>query len=136
MKSNHEKAIRKFTNGEIYLHGSRRMAERLGREMPKDTDYDYAVDYLDSPALVRAFDLGWVECVDKSYTDENTSVVIEKYIDGDKVQVSSRFCLHIYKDIFESIDPQYYFDVFRKDKTRFREWLLEQYPAKFDDLPF
>lgn len=112
----HEKEIRKFyPHGEIYLHGSRRKAAEIGKwDLPEGTDYDYAVDYLYIKFIDTALRNGWKECVDKSYLDSNSSVVLERDIRGDKVQVSARDPLEVYKKAFESIPAEEYFDKYWK----------------------
>ena len=131
----HEKEIRKFyPEGEIYLHGSRRKALDIGKcDLPDNTDYDYAVDYMYIDQIDKALTGGWKECVDKSYLDSNSSVVLEKIIRGDKVQVSARQSLGVYKKAFESISAEDYFQNFwKKDKEAYRHRLECEY-AKHED---
>lgn len=132
----HEKEIRKFyPNGEIYLHGSRRKALEIGKwDLPEGTDYDYAVDYLVISRIDTAIRNGWKECVDKSYLDSNSSVVLEKEIRGDKVQVSARQSLEVYKKAFESISAEEYFrDYWKKGKEEYKYRLELEY-AKHNEL--
>jgi hypothetical protein len=128
----HEQEIRKFyPEGEIYLHGSRRKAAEIGKwDLPEGTDYDYAVDYLEIGRIEKALGYGWKECVDKSYLDSNSSVVLETNINGDKVQVSARQSLERYKKAFEDIPAEEYFYKYWKkpeNKDAYRAHLEELY---------
>ena len=101
--------------GEVWLHGSRKMGQRLlpweTKELPKETDWDYAAQHWQPWQLLVevASEKGWAEVVDKSYMDDNTAFVFEKVVDGEKVQVSLRQSLDTYKSCFTSVDPEFYF---------------------------
>ncbi len=127
---NHIKEIKKLLgkNKEIYLHGSRRMAEQLNVTslLPSDTDYDYAVQWWDCGKTL--FELveenGWDVLGDKSYRDVNNTVVAQKMIGLDKVQVQFKKNLALYQAVFESINPSFYFDKFyKKDRDGYKAYL-------------
>ena len=110
--------------GEVWLHGSRRMKSTLSpwktpSKLPEGTDWDYAAQHnqpwqtLDDLAKRN----GWVEVVDKSYMDNNTALVYEKVIEGEKVQVSMRQCLDTYKSCFSGLEPTFYFRYLWKGST-------------------
>ena len=160
----HLKEIRKLVKPhkwEIYLHGSRRMAEQLNVTslLPTETDYDYAVgnptcvEYLNysqrAEFVGRAKVLGWsvlgkhwnllkwntvnldnIVMVDSAEYDEMTAssvIIFEKVIDRDKVQVQWKANFVYYKDLFESINPAYYFDKFyKKNREEYRSYINEQ----------
>lgn len=100
--------------GDVFLHGSRGMYNKsfyLTPQLPQSTDWDYAAQHTQScqQLLEDAIKAGWVECVDKSYMDDDTTFVFERSINGNKVQVSMRQNLLRYKDCFNSIDVDFYF---------------------------
>lgn len=154
-------------NWEIYLHGSRRMAEQLNVTalLPSDTDYDYAVgnpkqvehiEWEDRKKFVRHADsLGWSvlgnewrwlpvdseadyfgsasnfvkQKEDPNYdvTEVSKVLIWEKEIDGAKVQVQWKADFVHYKDMFESINPSYFFEHFyKKNRDQYKEYLKAQ----------
>lgn len=135
--------------GEVYLHGSRGMAKRASREplLPESTDWDYAAQHTQpwQEIVAKAMADGWVEVVTESYKDNDTAFVFEKYLDGKKVQVSLRQNLERYKEVFEGIDPDFYFkylwkgskDCFSVDERRkYFNDLYGEYDAKGWDWLF
>lgn len=129
-KSKHLKEIRKILgkNKEMYLHGSRRMAEQINVTslLPSDTDYDYAVQWHPTTIGLDAYcaKFGWRYLGDKAYKGKNNTVVVEKMLDGDKVQVQFKLNLEVYKEVFESLNPSYYFDKFyKKNRDEYKAWL-------------
>lgn len=128
----HIEEIRKFVPepAEIYLHGSRSKLT----DLPDDTDWDYAVDYIYIDQILRAHELGWTECVDKSYLDSNSSVVLEKTIGVDKVQVSSRQSLYLFKTVWESLPLELYREFHEDDdNVRLKDWLETHYSLKANE---
>lgn len=126
MKPEHEEEIRKFLpeGNTLYLHGSRAKLEN----MPVEIDYDYATERLYLENMYKAFDNGWEEIVSQSYVDDNTSLVFQKMIGKDKVQVSARTNLDTYKTVFESMPLEVY-KAFRdkNDKEGLKNYLNKEY---------
>jgi hypothetical protein len=108
MKESHKEHLKIFGD-DLYLHGSRGMADRCFFESHPDvskSDWDYATQNRIDWVATRN---GWVQVVDQSYTDNDTMYVYEKIIDGDKIQVSERVNLKRYMYVFNSILPEFYF---------------------------
>lgn len=132
--------------GEVFLHGSRFMAERAGKTalLPESTDYDYAAQHTQpwQEIVAKAESLGWVEIVTESYKDNDTAFVFERVVDGKKVQVSLRQNLARYKSVFEGIDPEYYFQYLWKgsvnclsveERRKYYNKLYAEYDIKMYD---
>jgi hypothetical protein len=146
--------VGKLSKWEIYLHGSRRMAEQLNvvSLLPYDTDYDYAVgnpekeEPLDwenrDRMVIEADKLGWTVLGDMwsfrsgimvkpdpdyEAKEAHRVIIFEKEIGGDKVQVQWKAQFVHYKDMFESISPAYYFDRFyKKNREEFTQYIKDQ----------
>lgn len=117
--------------GEVFLHGSRGMLDRyeqgwiftdhpLSKKrivLKENTDWDYATQNVQNwqDLVWRVTKEGWEEVVDASYCDNDTAHVFEKIIDGSKVQVSLRQNLNRYRDVFNSVDTDFYFSFLWKN---------------------
>lgn len=125
----HHLEIRKFKPcpNEIYLHGSRNKFSLIGLEIPENTDWDYAVPALYQTEIDKAIEFGWEVKNCDSYLDVNTATVLEKTINGEKIQVSSREHLPTYITIFESIPLDKYIKYLRPDKKLMADYLAVQY---------
>lgn len=97
---------------EFFLHGSRGKKTLLG-DSPDIThsDWDFAVQHKQpwQDFDQRLVSKGWVGCVGKSYLDNDTAFVYEKTINSNKVQISCRQNLKRYKDVWNSVSPDFYF---------------------------
>ena len=100
--------------GEVFLHGSRGMVKRelfsKREHLVKNSDWDYAAQHHQpwEKHYSKIIAHGWEEIETKSYGDSNTAFVFEKTIDGQKVQVSLRHDIDLYKHCVYSVDYDFY----------------------------
>ena len=105
----------------------------------RESDWDFVTDYMLLDEINEWLSDGWVELDNQSYLDRNTSIVLEKVIFGEKVQVSMKNDVHLYLEAVDDLDAEEYFKV-RTDKKALAELMKKQYMAlgatwMFDD-PF
>lgn len=92
---------------EFFLHGSR---GKLDSSYCVSSDYDFACQH-EQPwqeTYALLLEEEFVECVEKSYLDNDTAFVFEKEILGEKVQLSFRQNLNRYKNVWNSIGEDFY----------------------------
>ena len=116
---------------ELFLHGSRSKIPypknynydewfwvELNKRITHETDWDYAVQT--SPEVLLYLLLnGYVEKADLAYRDTMTERVFEKILeDGSKIQVTTRYNLEEFKDLWRAIPTYLYKELLWKRGPR------------------
>jgi hypothetical protein len=104
---------------DLYLYGSLSKGgikgySILDESIGENTDYDFAVQHsaqLQSELCLSTF---WKEKQELNYQDSMTERVYEAVFEGEKVQLSLRKDLHIFKTVWESIEPTFYWKYLNK----------------------
>lgn len=99
-------------NADVYLGGSRYMAEKFGFTVPKDADYDFYVDASDEVAdalLAGGFESMAVDpSMENTECDEYNDNGVVAAFQRDNVQVLLRNDAHKYSMIFDCLTEEAY----------------------------
>lgn len=105
--------------GELYLYGSLSKSGSWDTEatIDENTDFDFAIQ--DSTVAAKELTAaGWAELETEAYRDKLTTKVFEGMVDGHKVQISLRTELQTFKEIWSSIDSDFYWKFINKRSPR------------------
>lgn len=121
--------------GEFYLYGStsKIMANIWGTPIgnfDKNSDYDFAIQLTpDSEDVIKGFAQN---TTNYTYADASTKGVYECEVDGERVQISLRYKLNLFKELWESIPVDFYWQYINKrSPTVMPKMMIKDY---FDQL--
>lgn len=114
--------LEQLTAKDIYLYGSvGKLGSFEGDDLAifdENSDYDYAVqDSVKVAGELRA--LGWEEKQNLAYQDSMTVKVFEGRLDGERVQVSLRNNLPLFKEVWSSVPCEFYWRFLNKRAPMF-----------------
>ena len=121
--------------GEFYLYGS---TSKIVRDIwgtsvgsfDKNSDYDFAIQL--TPASEDAIKGFAQNTTNYAYADASTKGVYECEVDGEKVQISLRYKLNLFKELWESIPVDFYWQYINKrSPTVMPKMMIKDY---FDQL--
>ena len=105
--------------GEFYLFGSTSMIggkfdPDMGESFDDESDYDYALEYTEATKKMLDEHKGWSRLADKDYMDSFTLQVYQGTVDGQKVQISLKKDLALFKEAWSSISKPFYWKYINK----------------------